>query len=99
MPTPQNPLHAHLTRLLNTRTYPKTICPSEVARALSASELQVLDAREWRDVMPAIREIVWEMRDRGEVEIMQKGEVLGSEIGLEDVRGPIRLRSIRRDEA
>lgn len=32
------------------------------------------------------------MRDAGEVEIMQKGEVLGREVGLEDVKGPIRVR-------
>jgi len=99
MPTPPDPLHAHLTRLLGARAYPKTICPSEVARALSASELQALDASEWRDVMPAIREAVWEMRDRGEVEIMQRGEVVGSEVGLEDVKGPIRVRLVRGNES
>lgn len=42
--------------------------------------------------MPRIREAVWEMRKAGECEVLQKGEVLGDEVGLEDVRGPIRVR-------
>lgn len=41
--------------------------------------------------MPLIREIVWQLRDDGEVEVLQKGEVLG-DVQLEDVRGPIRVR-------
>ena len=43
--------------------------------------------------MPAIRELAWRMRDEdGTVEILQGGEVLGEDVGMEDVRGPIRLR-------
>jgi hypothetical protein len=86
------PLTDHLTSLLQTRAYPKTICPSEVARALSPAELKACGATEWRDLMPTIRNMVWEMRDRGEVEILQRGQVLGTEVGVEDVRGPVRVR-------
>lgn len=82
----------HLDRLLSTRQYPKTICPSEVARALTAAELHDSGASEWRDLMPNIRWKVWERRDRGEVEILQKGEVLPEDIALEDIKGPIRVR-------
>ena len=43
--------------------------------------------------MPAIRELAWRMRDEdGSVEILQGGEVLGGDVGVGDVRGPIRLR-------
>ncbi len=42
--------------------------------------------------MPEIRREVWGMRDGGEVDILQRGEVLGDEVGLEDVRGPVRVR-------
>lgn len=42
--------------------------------------------------MPRIRELVFEMRSRGEAEVLQRGEVIGDEIGLEDVSGPIRVR-------
>lgn len=85
-------VQGHLNRLLKARASPKTICPSEVARALSKDELDNLDAHEWRDVMPMIRERVWCMRDQGEVEILQKGQVLANSIGLGDVKGPIRVR-------
>lgn len=44
--------------------------------------------------MPAIRELVWELRGAGECEVLQKGSVLGMDVGLEDVRGPIRVRRV-----
>lgn len=42
--------------------------------------------------MPDIRQKVWERRDRGEVEILQKGEVLPEDMALGDIKGPIRAR-------
>ncbi|KAF2840068.1 hypothetical protein M501DRAFT_931452 [Patellaria atrata CBS 101060] len=92
MEEPRDILYSHLSNLLNTREYPKTICPSEVARALSRSDLDLLHAESWRDTMPSIRELVWAMRDAGEVEILQKGEVLENDVGLEQIKGPIRAR-------
>ena len=85
-------IETHLNRLLDARAYPKTICPSEVARALSAGELRQLDAGDWRDAMPAIRDIVFERRREGLVEVLQRGEVLGDDIEVEGIRGPIRVR-------
>ncbi|KAK1094015.1 hypothetical protein LTR48_001152 [Friedmanniomyces endolithicus] len=95
-PPPQdNPLAHHLSHFLTTRHPPKTFCPSEVARALSSSELQTLGFAGWREAMPAVRELAWEWRARGEgVEILQKGVVLGLEVGVGDVRGPIRVRRV-----
>ena len=87
-----NPLQAHLDQLLSSRAAPKTICPSEAARALSASELHSLGASDWRDLMPSARQFLFGMRDRGEVEIMQRGEVLSNDITLDNVKGPIRAR-------
>jgi len=84
----------HAERLLNSRDYPKTICPSEIARALSAPELETLGASTWRDTMDDIRQVMWEKREAGEVEILQKGEVLDVQ-NLDDIRGPIRLRRVR----
>ena len=92
---------------LSQRAYPKTICPSEVARSLSAAEIHAVVScssdsnsngngnsdSNWRDAMPAIREVAWRMRDEdGSVEILQGGMVLGEDVGVGDVRGPIRLR-------
>jgi hypothetical protein len=86
---------SHASRLLDARQYPKTICPSEIARAFSAPELQTLGALEWRDTMGAVRQVMWEKREAGEVEVMQKGEVVEVE-SLEDIRGPIRVRKVRK---
>ncbi|KAK3111358.1 hypothetical protein LTR53_013488 [Teratosphaeriaceae sp. CCFEE 6253] len=102
---PDDPLAAHLRAFLRARHPPKTFCPSEVARALSAAELRELGCATWREAMPAVRELAWTWRDgartgEGEgrvdvgvrVEVLQRGVVLGPEVGLGDVRGPIRLR-------
>lgn len=51
-----------------------------------------MGASNWSELMPDVRKLVWEMRDRGEVEIMQHGEALGDHVGLEDVKGAIRVR-------
>ena len=87
-------LQTRLGKLLAAREPPKTICPSEVPRSLSKSELDALNAAQWRDLMPAVRRLLWEMRDRGEVEILQKGAVLPPDVGLDEVKGPIRARRI-----
>jgi hypothetical protein len=90
----QSIILSHASRLLDARQYPKTICPSEIARAFSAPELQVLGATEWRDTMEAVRQVMWEKREVGEVEVMQKGAAVDVE-RLEDIRGPIRVRKIQ----
>ena len=85
-------LTQHLRLFLAKREPPKTFCPSEVARALTAEEMQELGFTDWREAMPAVRELAWEMRWRGECEVLQRGEVVGGEVRVEEVRGPIRLR-------
>jgi hypothetical protein len=85
----------HAERLLDARQYPKTICPSEIARAFSVQELQSLGASEWRDTMDVVRQAMWDKREAGEVEVMQKGEVVEVD-SLEEIRGPVRVRKIRR---
>jgi hypothetical protein len=85
-------LERRLEEFLGKRDAPKTFCPSEVARALSAGEMNDLGYSNWRDAMPGIRELAWSLRDRGKCEILQKGEVLRDNVRLEDVRGPIRIR-------
>jgi hypothetical protein len=92
MASDEDPVKQHLERLLLSREYPKTICPSEVARAMSGSELQQLGCSHWRELMPSIRERLWDMRDNGQVEILQKGIPLPEAQLLEDVNGPIRAR-------
>lgn len=89
-------LQQHLDRLLSSRAYPKTICPSEVARAVSLPELRGAGAQDWRDLMPRVRELAWQRKHDGNLEVLQKGEVLEG-VGLEAIRGPIRLRLRRGD--
>lgn len=48
--------------------------------------------------MDETRQIVWAMRDKGEVEILQRGEVLGGDVKLDDVKGPIRVKRVAREE-
>ena len=87
----QDILRRHLKYLLSRRAYPKTICPSEVARALDSEELEKLNCYHWRDCMEDIRALCWEMRAYGSVEILQKGEVVQAK-AIDDIAGPIRVR-------
>ena len=85
-------LEMHLQSFLAKREPPKTFCPSEVARALTGDELKDLGFSEWRDAMPAVRDLAWERMECGECEILQKGEVVGKDVTPTNVRGPIRIR-------
>jgi Protein of unknown function (DUF3253) len=91
------PLATHLHRLLAARQHPKTICPSEAARAISRGELEAAGAQHWRDMTGLAREMLFDMRDRGDVEILQGGEVIGHSVGVDNVKGPIRAR-LKSDE-
>lgn len=88
--TSTSPLRSHLHRFLTFRQPPKTFCPSEVARALAVDELRELGFETWRDAMPAVRELVYELRDQGGCEVLQKGEVVHAKES--EVTGPIRVR-------
>lgn len=85
-------LMPHLERLLSSREHPKTICPSEVARSLNSAELNRAGTSNWRSLMPEVRQVISEMRKRGEVEVLQKGEVVPNTIPVDDIKGPIRAR-------
>lgn len=69
-------LKPHIDRLFAARETPRTICSSEGARVLKPAELQAAVTDSWRELMPENRSIVGEMRTEGEVEVLQKGEVL-----------------------
>lgn len=71
-------IEAEIARQIATRGAGKTICPSEVARAL---------AEDWRGLMPKVRRAADEMAARGEVVVTQRGRV----VGAWDAVGPIRL--------
>ncbi|MEM1360786.1 MAG: DUF3253 domain-containing protein [Pseudomonadota bacterium] len=56
----------------------KTICPSEVARALSD---------EWRPLMPLVRQVAGSLAEKGKIIATQKGQQVDPQLAI----GPIRL--------
>jgi hypothetical protein len=69
-----------ILELLDARGPEKTICPSEVARALAG------DA-DFRPYMDTVREAAAKLADAGRIEVTQKGEP----VRIGEVKGPIRL--------
>ena len=55
-----------------------TICPSDVAR--------VVGGEDWRERMPFVRDVAFQLRDAGVVDVTQKGKSVEP-----DVRGPVRI--------
>jgi hypothetical protein len=86
-------LEKKILSMTEAREYPKTICPSEVARALTRDELQSLDCSDWRAAMDPIRREAWSMKERRLLDITQKGEVVMAH-NLDEIHGPIRLRRV-----
>ena len=66
-------------RDFTSRRAPRTVCPSEVARALSPDN--------WRPLMPRIREVAARLAEDGEIVATQRGVV----VDAVDAHGPIRL--------
>ena len=56
----------------------KTICPSEVARALHT---------EWRELMPHVRAVADDLAAQGKIVVTQKGKA----VKAQTAKGPIRL--------
>lgn len=69
---------------LSRQREPKTICPSDAARAVGGDD--------WRELMDDARDIARDLARNGDVEITQKGEVLDPDAVW---RGPIRIRATR----
>jgi hypothetical protein len=61
----------------------RTICPSDVARAVGGDG--------WRSTMEPVRDVVRELARAGEVEVTQRGAVLDPD---GEWRGPVRIRAL-----
>lgn len=79
-------IQAKILALLEDRGPDKSICPSEVARALRPRG-------NWRALMPAVRDAAAQLARRGAVEIRQRGK----RVSPRSYRGPIRI--VRTHEA
>lgn len=74
---------AEILRQTTERGAEKSICPSEVARALAPEE----DA--WRRLMGAVRAAAIRLAREGQVEVLRKGKPVDP---AAEIRGVIRLR-------
>ncbi len=74
---------AEILRQTDARGADKSICPSEVARALAGGE-----ASAWRPLMGRVRQAAIALAEAGQVEILRKGKP----VPIAEVRGVIRLR-------
>lgn len=77
----QASIAAEILRQTAERGDGKSICPSEVARALAPDG-------EWRPLMGPVRQVAVALSREGAVEILRKGKP----VTPEEVRGVIRLR-------
>ena len=59
---------------------------------MSKEELREANVSSWRDLMPSLRLLSFNLRDEGKLEVLQKGEVVTK--GINEVTGPIRIRKV-----
>lgn len=76
-------IERRLIELLTRRAATSSICPSEVARALTEG------GDGWRALMPAVRRAAFALQRRGTVVVTRGATVVADE---HDGAGPIRLR-------
>ena len=76
-------LKSEILRLLAERGAGKTICPSEVARALGGDERE-----SWEPLMQPVRDAAGALVDAGKIVITQRGRVVDGQTA----KGPVRLR-------
>ena len=76
-------IRERLLQLVRDRGPEKTICPSEVARSLSADD--------WRSLMPQVRAVGIDLAHSGAIVVTQKGKI----VDPQTAKGPIRYRLIR----
>jgi hypothetical protein len=73
---------AALLHLATERGPEKSLCPTDVARAVSAEN--------WRPLLGAVRKVAADLARQGKIEILRKGKP----INPDEMRGVIRLRAI-----
>lgn len=72
-------IRGQILELVRARGLKKTVCPSEVARALSP--------KAWRDLMPAVRKIGTQLVKEGLILVTQRGTI----VDLSTAQGPVRF--------
>ena len=70
-----------MLRIAAERGTEKSLCPTDVARAVSTEN--------WRPLLGAVRKVAADLARQGKIEILRKGKP----INPDDMRGVIRLRA------
>ena len=70
-----------MLRIAAERGPEKSLCPTDVARAVSSEN--------WRPLLGAVRKVAADLARQGKIEILRKG----TPINPDDMRGVIRLRA------
>lgn len=71
-------IEAAILAAVQTRGQGSTLCPSEVARALST---------DWRALMPEVRRVAQDLAGQGRIAVTQRGRP----VDAKTAKGPIRL--------
>lgn len=66
-----------------------TICPSQVPRKLH--DMSPKKYPDWRQMMPHVRQVVWDLVKDGQAEVTQRGEVRSWDM-RNNLKGPLRVR-------
>lgn len=72
---------AAMLQIATKRGPEKSLCPTDVARAVSAEN--------WRPLLGAVRKVAADLARQGKIEILRKGKP----INPDEMRGVIRLRA------
>ncbi|MFD1255670.1 DUF3253 domain-containing protein [Mucilaginibacter terrae] len=78
----RSPISQTILTMATERGVDKTICPSEVARALFDTH--------WRKQMHEVRQAAIMLQQEGKVSITQKGEP----VDINHIKGPIRIKIV-----
>ena len=73
---------------------PATFRAAEVAQELTFNELRSMGYETWNDVLPAVVELAFELREAGYLQILKGGKVLGDEVGAYEIEGSVRIRRV-----
>ena len=71
---------------------PASFKASEVAQQLDHNELVAMGFESWKDALPAVIELAFELREEGSCELIKSGQVLGDDVSAYEVQGGIRIR-------
>ena len=85
-------LRQRFTHFLDHYEPPASFKASEVAQDLTVKELQSMGYETWKEVMPAVIELAFELRAFGYCEILKGGKVVGEDVNAYEIEGGIRIR-------